>query len=328
MEQQSSRIDALYLGDEGPRAGKGGYQGEQLARALGWFSLGLGLAQLAAPREVARWIGVPDDEATRRALLLVGVREFVSGAGILTQQNPAPWLWLRASGDVMDLALLSAALRSERSDPQRVKTAMTAVLGIAALDAGLGTQLNTAPDEPSRATQERARDVVHAITINRPTAEVYAFWHDFENLPRFMQHLESVRVIDAGRSHWVANGPAGTTVEWDAEIVEERPNELIAWRSLAGADLQHAGTVRFQPAPGKRGTEVQVQLDYQPPVGALGTAVAWLFGEAPGQQVAADLRRFKQIMETGEVVLSEATADGDSGLRQAPAQPREPAAAR
>jgi uncharacterized membrane protein len=124
-----------------------------------------------------------------------------------------------------------------------------------------------------------------------------------------------------GRSHWVAKGPAGTSVEWDAEITEDRPGERIAWRSVEGADVENSGAVSFEAAPGGRGTIVRVELEYNPPGGFLGAGLARLFGEEPGQQVDADLRRFKQVMETGEVVVSEGTVPGTGLMAQRPAQP-------
>lgn len=141
--------------------------------------------------------------------------------------------------------------------------------------------------------------VEQAVTINRPREEIYRFWRNFENLPRFMDHLESVRVLDDRRSHWIAKGPVGSRVEWDAEIHNEIPNELIAWRSLPGAEVDHAGSVHFSPVHND-GTEVRVILRYDPPAGKMGAAVARLFGEEPSHQVAEDLRRFKQVMEAGE----------------------------
>ena len=146
-----------------------------------------------------------------------------------------------------------------------------------------------------------------SITVNRPADEVYDFWRNFENLPRFMDHLESVQVTGDRRSHWKAKAPAGTTVEWDAETTEDQPNELIAWRSVEGADVSNAGVVRFVQAPGGRGTEIHVDLRYEPPAGKLGALFAKLFGEEPGQQVEGDLRRFKQVLETGSITVSEAT---------------------
>jgi uncharacterized membrane protein len=150
---------------------------------------------------------------------------------------------------------------------------------------------------------------VHAeesVTINRPIAEVYRFWRNFENLPKFMKHLESVSTRDAGVSHWVARGPAGMKVEWDARIINEIDDKLIGWQSLDGSMVSTAGSVNFRETP--RGTDVRVHLQYNPPAGKLGAAVARLFGEDPSVQIHEDLRRFKQLMETGEIP----TTDGQS----------------
>jgi uncharacterized membrane protein len=145
----------------------------------------------------------------------------------------------------------------------------------------------------------RGVKVEKSVTINRPAAELYRFWHNFENLPRFMNHLEEVRVTGDGRSHWRTKGPAGSSVEWDAEIYNEKENEMIAWRSLEGSQVDNAGSVHFTPAPGGQGTELRVVLKYDPPAGFLGSLVARLFGESPAQQIDEDLRRFKQLMESG-----------------------------
>ncbi|MDT7603997.1 MAG: hypothetical protein QOF61_1994 [Acidobacteriota bacterium] len=162
----------------------------------------------------------------------------------------------------------------------------------------------------------RGVKVEKSLTINREPEELYSFWRNFDNLPRFMKHLEEVRVIDPQRSHWVAKAPAGTTVEWDAEVYNEKENELIAWRSLEGSEVDNAGSVHFTPAPGGRGTEVRVVLKYDPPAGIIGAAVAKLFGESPAQQIDEDLRRFKQLMEAGEV----ATTTGQPSGRAASAK--------
>ncbi|MGH7526225.1 MAG: SRPBCC family protein [Gemmatimonadales bacterium] len=143
--------------------------------------------------------------------------------------------------------------------------------------------------------------VERSITIDRPREELFRFWRNLENLPRFMDHLQSVTVLDEDHSHWVAKGPAGTRVEWDAEIHNEIENELLAWRSLPGAEVDHAGSVHFSPAP-DGGTMVRVLFRYDPPAGAVGSAVARLFGEEPSQQVADDLRRLKQVTEASEPV--------------------------
>jgi uncharacterized membrane protein len=138
------------------------------------------------------------------------------------------------------------------------------------------------------------------ITVNKPTAEVYQFWRHLENHPRFMQHLESVVSTNGTRSHWVAKAPLPAPIEWDADIVAERENALLSWRSLPGADMDNAGTVRFRELPNGRGTEVRVRLEYTPPSGIIGVAVAQLFKTLTEQQLKEDLRRFKQIIETGE----------------------------
>lgn len=147
----------------------------------------------------------------------------------------------------------------------------------------------------------RGIHVEQSYTIEKDAMELYRFWRDFENLPKIMEHLESVTKVNEEKSRWVAKGPAGKRVEWEAEVINDQPGKLIAWRSLAGADVDNAGSVRFVKAPGDRGTEVRVVLDYIPPGGRLGAAVAWLFGENPRQQIQEDLRHFKQMMEAGEI---------------------------
>jgi uncharacterized membrane protein len=161
-----------------------------------------------------------------------------------------------------------------------------------------------------------------SVTITRPRDDVYQYWRDFENLPTFMQHLLTVTVDGNGRSRWVAKAPAGATVEWTAEILEDRAGSLISWRSIAGSDIQNEGSVRFVDAPADRGTEVRVELAYDAPAGSAGALVAKLFGEEPGQQLRDDLRRFKQVMETGEVVRSDGSLEGagQGALKQRPAQ--------
>jgi uncharacterized membrane protein len=155
------------------------------------------------------------------------------------------------------------------------------------------------------------RRIERTVTIDRPPAEVYRFWRDFGNLPRFMTHLERVDVLDDRRSHWVARAPAGR-VEWDAEIVSDEADRGIAWRSLPEAPVHHEGKVSFTDAPGGRGTQVRVQLSYQPPGGRLGVTLARLAGEEPGQQVSDELRRLKQVLECDEVIQVDERVSGRS----------------
>lgn len=145
----------------------------------------------------------------------------------------------------------------------------------------------------------RGVHVEESVTINRPVGEVYRFWRNVENLPRFMEHLESVSQREGGISHWVAQGPAGMKVEWDARIINEIDDKVIGWQSLEGSSVATAGSVNFEETP--RGTVVRVHFQYSPPAGKLGAAIARLFGEEPNQTVREDLRRLKRLLETGEV---------------------------
>ncbi len=279
-----------------------------LARGLGWFSVGLGVAQVAAPKAVSRLVGVEPTRASREIMRAIGVRELFAGAGLLVGRKPSPFLWARVAGDAMDLALLGTALAAD-GGKARTGAATAAVAGVTALDL-LAATAGSQVDEVSDDTERSAVEARSAITVNASPEAAYAAWRDFEALPAFMYHLESVEVTADGCSRWVAKAPLGTTVEWDAEIVEDVPGERIAWRSAEGASVANAGTVRFRPAPGGRGTEVHVELRYSPPLGAVGAVVAKLFGEEPNQQLADDLRRFKQLLETGEVARSEGSPLG------------------
>jgi uncharacterized membrane protein len=294
---------------------------DRLARTLGWVSLGLGMAQISAPEVITRLSGIDDSPLARGTTRLVGVRELMQAAALLGSRRPAAWVWTRVAGDAMDLALLCRSLNGRAGwRDRRVMATAAAVAGITAVDlyvAACGARRRPAMEggHPMR---------LHAsITINRPRPEVYRYWRDFENLPRFMIHLESVEMIGDGLWHWKARGPL-KSVEWDAQVVDDRPNELIAWRSTHGATVENGGRVRFADAPGGRGTEVRVHLEYGVPAGRLGAVFARLLGEHPEQQVRDDLRRFKQIMETGEVVRSEGSPEGTRAFRQIRQRPAQP----
>jgi uncharacterized membrane protein len=306
---------------------------DRLARALGLFSVALGAAQLAFPDRVSRLVGVKTKSA-RPIMRLMGVRELAHGGLILVKRRPATFVWMRVAGDALDIALLRRAMGARRARRPRIAGAMSAVGGIALLDAFTAEALRRSsartPEErgeqqgvPSLHGIEGGRGaklVKEYITVNRPVEEVYSFWRDFSNLPRFMNYLEAVTPLPAlGRIRWKTKGVAGKSFEWDAEIVEERQNELISWRSFEGSDIPNSGVVRFLRAPGDRGTEVHVEMQYEPPGGLLGSGLAKLFGRSAEQQIAEDLRRLRQVLETGEVVLSESVVGGRR-LRQRPAQ--------
>ncbi len=280
-----------------------------LALGLGWFSVALGVAELVAPREVARLIGAETTDRSLQTLRVMGARELASGLSILTKPAQAGPVWSRVAGDVVDLALLGRILQ-QSPVKGRPLAATLAVAGVTALDLLAARRL-------SQAAAPVADEVYveHVVTIRKPIEEVYRFWRNVENFPRFMRHLEDVTVSSERLSHWVARGPAGMRFKWDAELIADQAPELISWCSLEGSDVDHRGSVRFSEAPGGRGTEVRVELEYVPPAGRVGKVIAQLFGEEPRQQVKDDLRRVKQLLETGEITVS----DGP-GLRR-PAAP-------
>ena len=178
--------------------------------------------------------------------------------------------------------------------------------------AGISTAARKSHPQTSVPHREGVK-ITSAVIIDRPAAELYGFWRDLKNLPRFVSHLESLD-IENGRSHWTFRSIAGKRFSWDAEIINDIPDELLAWRSLDGSDLDHAGSVRFEPAPAGRGTSVKVTLEYRPPAGRMGIAAAKLFGADPQQVVATDLRRFKQLMEAGELASVEGQPQGGAAI--------------
>ena len=313
IRRTSSSYDEPDYVAKRPEPGLPNASAKKLARGLGWFSIGLGLAELLAPRAIASISGVP--KGRTGLIRLYGLREIASGITIFSQQNPAAGVWSRVAGDALDLASLGAAASSPGANKGRLVFATANVLAVTALDVICAKQLSN------------GKHGIHAnasCIVNHEPEEVYSFWRKFENFPRFMRHVESVEDLGDGRYHWVVTGPAGTTVEWDAKIVADDPGTVITWRSLENADVDNAGAVRFERAPGGRGTIVKVNIEYNPVGGVLGAAVAKLFGEEPQQQLDDDLRRFKQIMEVGEVVVSDATLLGTGYFDQRPARPAAP----
>ena len=260
---------------------------EQLARGLGWLSIGLGIAQVVAPRTVAGLVGVP---LPATLTVLYGLREIVSGIGILTQEDAAPWMKVRVAGDALDLAGLGAGLMMPSADRRRISVATAAVAGITAADVYCSREL-------ALHGRRSPRHVMASIDVDRAPDELYRYWRDLDNFPRLMPHLDSVQALDDVHSHWVGRGPAGNRVEWDSEIIDDEPNQRLAWRSVEGSRIYNAGSVQFVPAG--NGTRVTVELIYDPPAGSLGAALAKLVGRDDDADARADLRAFKLLMEGG-----------------------------
>jgi uncharacterized membrane protein len=278
-----------------------------LARGLGVFSLALGVAELAMPKLLARAIGIESGPKTTLLTRLMGAREIAAGVAVLlAPKSPLP-LWMRVAGDAVDLSLLALAT-PQRTSGLRLLGAFAAVGGVTALDIAAGIK-----NQQHRVHANRP--VIYSVTINKPPREVYAFFRNFSRLPQFMDFLESVEEHDRTRSTWTAK-TAGKTVSWEAEVTEDIPGELIAWRSVEGSKVKTSGRVTFATAPGSELTEVRVEMQ----LGFTGigpsAALAKMFTKP---QIKGDLRRFKQVMETGEVLYSDASAV----RKPHPAQPHE-----
>ena len=172
--------------------------------------------------------------------------------------------------------------------------------------AGVNTAAGDGPADPT-ALYEHGVKIEEAVTVNRPAEDLYGYWRNLTNMPKFMPHVERVDVLEGGRSHWVNKGPAGVKFEYDAETIADEPGRLISWRSTGAADVTNAGSVRFIDAPGGKGTEVRLNVEYLPPagfIGAFGSKVLKLFGQAPQNDVRQSLRQFKQLMEAGEITTN------------------------
>lgn len=331
-------------------------------RLAGLSALAIGASHAAAPERLAELAGL-DDPLAPVAIRASGAAELLVAAGLLTRPRPSGWMWAKVAHDVADLGLLVLLAqrsgdghrlmtfwRSTTADRRKQAIAAGALLAIAATDVVLavrasrrgralaesvaGARVHEAapeatPDTPhaTDSARESSRQAIASVTVRRPVSEVYAAWRDLRSLPQFMTHLESVELSDDGTTHWRVTGPLARWGEWDAELVVEEPERRIEWRSTPGSRVKTNGSVQFRPAPGDQGTEVTVKLEFSPPLGAAGVMVATAFGEHPQVQVEDDLRRFKQVLETGEILQSDGTPDGIRAIdlaKQRPAVPMEP----
>ena len=266
-----------------------------LIRGLGWFGVALGVAELAVPRLLASAIGVDRDGPAPAILRAMGAREIASSSAVLVRpDHPAP-RWARVIGDAIDLGLLGLALSRRGTGKRRLAMALGMVAGVTALDVIAARR---------RGHARHPLPVIAAVTINRSPMEVYEFCRRLELLPQFMNHLVSVEQHPDRRSTWTARLPVGGTVQWEAELVEDRPGQALSWRSVEGSRVQIRGRMTFTRAPGRDATEVRVEMQ----LGVLGRSpsvgLARLFARP---QVKGDLRRLKQVLETGEVLRSDAS---------------------
>ena len=291
---------------------------EQLAQRLGWFSIALGVTELLAPALVSRLCG--GHGGSKGLIRLYGIREIASGLVIFSEgRRPVTGLWSRVAGDALDLATLGVAATLPGTNKAGVLFAAANVAAVTALDIDCARQLET--EQERGPADDGTLITTKSIVINRPVEQIYEFWRNVENFPRFMYHLEAVRATGPQTSHWIAKAPAGQRIEWESEVVEDLQNERISWRSRPGARVPNAGTVTFEPRPKGRGTIVRVEFAYAPPGGPAAVGLAKLFNESPEQQVYDDLRRLKQVMETGEVLRSDGSPEGAGQVWQRPAQP-------
>ncbi len=272
---------------------------------------------------VVRAVGLGGGTRTRRTLQAIGLRELTTGAGLLMRPQQSGWLWARVAGDAIDFGLLAAAGRQRRGD--RIALASALVAGVTVLDLLAAWDRQRLALAGQRASSGGGADALsgtmpgtirvrQSLNINRSPETCYRFWRDFGNFPNFMQHVDAVRMIDATRSHWTVRAPLGRQVEWTAELSSDVPAQQLGWRTLAGSEIEHAGIVHFAPAIGGRGTRVQIDLSYVAPLGKPGARLARLFGEEPSLQVAQDLRRFKQLIETGEIPTTAGQPAGKRSL--------------
>ncbi len=266
-----------------------------LIRGLGWLGVTLGVTELAIPRLLASAIGVDPDGAAPVVLRAMGVRELASSAAVLARPDLPMPRWARVIGDAIDLSLLGLALATPGTGKRRLAAALGMVAGVTALDVLAARR---------RGHVRRPLPVIAAVTINKSPMEVYEFCRRLEQLPQFMNYLASVEQHANRRSTWTARLPIGGTVRWEAELVEDRPGEVLSWRSLEGSPIQIRGRVTVTRAPGRDMTEVRIEMQ----LGVLGrgpsVALARLFARP---QVKGDMRRLKQVLETGEVLRSDAS---------------------
>jgi len=275
---------------------------EKIVFALGCAKVGMGLGEMLAPRTFSRWTGRRHWPVVTRAK---GLRKVATGVGILTQARSSANR--TQVGSMLSLGALLAGTISRPKYKRPSGTALAAIAGVTAAGIVIARQLRA-----SRTVHERSLRLTASTMINRPPHECYDYWHDIERFPEFFREVKSVRVTGDRRSHWIANGPGGKEISWDSEVTQDLPGEAIEWRSLNGTPIPHSGSVRFEPVREGRCTIVRLRMVYEMPVSAARSAISSTLGPDPGFRLRKDLRRFKSMMETGEI----ATAEGQPAGRK------------
>jgi uncharacterized membrane protein len=271
-------------------------QDQRLARALGWFSVGLGLTQLVMPRGVARVIGV---RAEPNWLRVLGLRELANGIAILAQPRPSPSaLQARVAGDAIDLGLMASAWNARSTDRVRLAAGAGVVLGVTALDILCSRRLSAALVVP------RPLEIQTSIAIQSSPDKLYRFWRELSNLPRVFSHIDNIRVAEGGRFHVEGKRMLGRSLAWDAQITEDVINQRLGWHTLPGALIAHSARMQFKPLSAE-GTLLSLQMRFEPLVPALVAPLARLLGDTPKQALKSELRRFKQWVEAGELATAE-----------------------
>lgn len=278
----------------------------QLSAALGWIGVGIGLAEILMPRTIAQTAGLPIQPRLMRVL---GTRELVTSAGILLQSQQTGWRWSRVAGDVLDLSLL--AWMGRRHQHRRLSLLTALLAGMTALD------MLAAYDKRRQRVAQRLTSgdlrMHKSLYIQRPADECYRFWRNFENFPYFMQHVEAVQVVDATHTHWRVRTPLGQPIEWTAELFSDIPARQLGWRTIAGSAIEHTGVVRFVPTTAGNSTRLDIDMRYHAPSSKAGVMLAKILGEEPSQQIDDDLRRSKQLIETGEIATTVGQPSGRRG---------------
>ena len=277
--------------------------GRRSARLLGWFSLALGAAEVAAPKALARVLGTrPRPALTRTAY---GLRELAVGAGILASQNPRPWVWARVAGDALDLLTLAAIRGNRPARPATVALALGSVAAVTALDlrTALGRDGDAAedatPDDGRRGAPAGAQTVRGSVVVDRPPDEVFWAWRDPVTVATMLSPFLEVRAESPELAHLRLKTPAGGWLHWSWDVPDERPGDFMRFRSLPGSSVRNEGTARLRPADGGRGTHLEVEGWYLAPGGRVGTAALSGFGTAPEAALDAVLARFKGLVEGG-----------------------------